>query len=132
VEAGQLDILSPANLPRLFDRRMVLKTAKTQSVDPSVADVLVAIDKLDHRNWNDAFLILSDCAWDNAFVQTCMEPTEWYWIEYRGGATQLQYRTLTQVPIEVVKMVFITYLRQGDEVMRCAIKWEEVTATLLS
>ena len=130
VEEGKLDLLQPANLPRLFERRMELRTSKYHTGNPTVASILVAIDKLNYQDWDDAYLILSDCAWDNAFIQACQLPTRSYWVEYRDGATQLQYRSSTQISIEAVKLMFLTYLYQGDELMRYAIAWKDITAAL--
>ena len=30
--------------------------------------------------------------------------------------------------IETVKLILLSYIRQGDELLRCAIEWEDVTA----
>src|SRR5207302_8254027 len=38
VAEGKLDTLLPANLPRLFERRMKLKTSKYRTSHPTVAD----------------------------------------------------------------------------------------------
>jgi hypothetical protein len=130
VAEGRIEILRPVNLPRLFDRRVAIKTSNRFVENPSVAEVLIAIDKLDHQNWDDAFLILEDRAWENAFVQACQEPTGLYWVEYRDGATQLQYRSTRQVSVEAVKLIFLSYMRLGDELMRHGVKWDEVTSTL--
>lgn len=130
VHDGKLDTLLPANLSRLFDRRLELKTSRKTIVNPTVAEVLVAIGKLDCRDWDDAFLILSDCAWENAFVQVCQEKTRLYMAEYRDGATELQYRSKKQLTIEAVKLMFLTYMQRGDELLRCAIEWNDITAKL--
>ena len=133
-ESGTLDALSPTNPQRLIERRLdmqlKLQTSSDRCENPTIAQILVAIDKLDHRKWADAFLVLEDSVWDNAFVQACQEPSGLYYIEYRDGTTQLQYRTTHEVGIETVKLAFLTYMRMGDELMRYGIKWDEVTSTL--
>lgn len=92
----------------------------------------MAVDKLveNSRDWDRSFLILSDCAWDNAFVQVCKEDNQLFWAEYRDGATQLQYRTKNQIAVETVKLILLSYLYHGDALMRCAIHWNDVTIAL--
>ncbi len=46
VEEGKLYVLAPANLPQLFERQLLLKTSKSCTRNPSVAELLIAIDKL--------------------------------------------------------------------------------------
>ena len=130
VGEGKLDALLPANLPRLFDRRMELKSGNYLVTNPTVAEVLVTIDKLKWQPWEDAFLILADCAWDNAFIQICKERTQFYWAEYRDGPTQLQYRTVRQISIEFAKLMFLNYMRGDHESLRFATEWKDITATL--
>jgi hypothetical protein len=130
VEERKLDLLGPANLSRLFNRQLQLKARKSCARNPSVAELLVAIDKLDSRKWEDAFLILEDCAWESAFFQVCQEKSGLYTAEYRDGATQLQYRTAKQISIEAAKLLCLSYRDQGIELMRYAIEWEDITAML--
>jgi hypothetical protein len=130
VKEGKLSVLTPANLPRLLDRRVQLKTSKFCDSSPSVATLLVAIDRLDGQNWDDAFLILDDLGWENAFLQVCQEKSGLYSVEYRDGATQLQYRTVNQISIEAAKLLCLSYRDHGIESMRHAIQWEDITSTL--
>jgi HNH endonuclease len=134
VADGRIEVLQPANLPRLLDRRLELKTGGLTVANPTVAQVIVAVDKLveNGRDWNKSFLILGDCAWENAFAQVCKEDNQLFWAEYRDGATQLQYRTQHQIAVETVKLILLSYLHHGDALMRCAVPWEDVTTTLSS
>jgi hypothetical protein len=127
-------MLQPANLPRLLDRRLELRAGGRTTTNPTVAQVIVAVDSLveNGRDWDRSFLILSDCAWENAFVQACKEDNQLFWTEYRDGATQLQYRTANQIAAETVKLILLSYLYHGDALMRCAVPWDDVTATLRS
>ena len=129
---GRIDMLQPANLPRLLDRRLELRAGGRTISSPTVAQVIVAVDNLveNSRDWDRSFLILRDCAWENAFVQVCKEDNQLFWVEYRDGATQLQYRTEHQIAAETVKLILLSYLYHGDALMRCAILWDDVTATL--
>ena len=73
VEKGQIDMPQPVNLPSLLDRRLELRAGGVTIIGPTVAQVVVAVDKLveNSRDWDSSFLILSDPAWENAFVQVC-------------------------------------------------------------
>jgi hypothetical protein len=130
VDEGKLGALAPANLPRLFERELRLKTAKSSTSNPTIAELLVALDGLDYRDWTDAYLILEDCAWENAFFQICQEKTRLYMAEYRDGATQLQYRAVKQICIEAAKMMCLSYLDRGIELLRYATEWRDITAML--
>ena len=132
VAQGKIGNLQPANLPLLFERHMELKTSGDCFSNPTIAQLMVAIDKLDSRSWKDAYLILEDCAWENAYLQVCQEPSLLFIGEYRDGATQLHYRTVKEIGIETVKLMFLTYLDRGCDFMRYAIEWKDVTATLSS
>jgi hypothetical protein len=105
---------------------MTLRASGKEIWDPSIADILVAVGRLDGSNWNQAFLILVDCAWDNAYIQACQERTLHYSVEYRDGATQMHYRALG-LSIEAVKIMLLSYVRQGDELLRHAAEWQDVT-----
>jgi hypothetical protein len=130
VADGRIDVLLPANLPRLLHRRLELQAGGQTISNPTVAQVIVAVDRLDHRDWDCAYLIICDCAWDNAFVQICIEANRLFWAEYRDGATQLQYRTKHQIALETVKLILLSYLDHGDSLIRCAVPWVDVTLTL--
>jgi hypothetical protein len=130
VEEGKLDLLAPANLPRLFDRILQLKTSESRISNPSVAELLMAIDNLDGQNWDAAFMILKDRAWENAFIQVCQEKSGFYMAEYRDGATQLQYRAVKYLSLEAVKLLCLSYRDRGLELVRCAIAWNDITAIL--
>jgi hypothetical protein len=127
VEVGKPITLQPANLLRLFERRMEIQTANERISNPTVADIIVRINKLDHKDQN-SFLILLDLAWENAYVQTCKTSTLSFLVEYRDGATQLHYRIKKEVSVETVKLMLLTYLKIGAELMRLAMDWEDVTA----
>jgi hypothetical protein len=47
VAAGKLDTLQPANLQRLIERRMELRTANESISNPTVADLIGRINKLE-------------------------------------------------------------------------------------
>jgi len=130
VAEGRLNILSPANLARLFDRRMELSSAKYCISNPTVAQLIVAIDHLDYRDWDNAFLILTDCAWENAFVQIYQERTLLFNVEFRDGATQRQYRAVKQISVEAVKLMLLAYLHGDDDSMKHAIEWKDITASV--
>ena len=134
VADGRIDVLQPANLPQLLDRRLELRAGGQIISSPAVAQVVVAVDKLaeNGRDWERSFLILCDYAWANAFVQVCKEDNQLFWAEYRDGATQLQYRTEHQIAAETVKLILLSYLYHGDALMQCALPWDNVTATLSS
>jgi len=132
VADGRIEMLQPAILPRLLDRRLELQAGGRAISSPTVAEIIVAVDQLveNSRDWNRSFLVLSDCAWENAFVQVCKEDNQLFWAEYRDGATEMQYRTGDQLAAETVKLILLSYLYHGDALMRCALPWEDVTATL--
>jgi hypothetical protein len=132
VAAGRIETVQPANLPQLLDRRLELYAGGQTISNPTVAQVIVAVDKLveNGRDWNRSFLILRDLAWNNAFAQVCKEDNQLFWAEYRDGATELQYRTQHQIAVETVKLLLLSYLYHGDSLMRCAVPWDDVTATL--
>jgi hypothetical protein len=123
-------MLAPADLPRLFERQLQLKTSNSCTSNPSVAELLIAIDTLDGRNWDDAFLILEDSAWGNAFFQVFQKEPGMYVVEYRDGATQLQYRTAKAISIEAMKLMCLSYMDRGIELMRHAVEWQDITAML--
>lgn len=127
VAEGRLNLLRPANLPRLVNRGTTLR-AKKDYPNPSVAEVLVAVDEMNH--WGNNVLILEDSGWENAFVQFLKQPDGLFLAEYRDGATQLQYRAARSLHAETVKLILLTYLQQGDELMRCAVEWNNITASL--
>jgi hypothetical protein len=130
VAQGKLDTLLPANLPQLFERRIDLMYRQSRTSNPTIADVLTAVNGLAHTNWDNAYMILEDRGWENAFAQVCIEPNLLFWAEYRDGATQLQYRSRTQITIEVVRFIMLTYAQHGDSLMRLAVDWENVTASI--
>ena len=36
------------------------------------------------------------------------------------------------IAVETVKLILLSYLYHGDALMRCAVPWDDVTATLTS
>lgn len=130
VEEGRLATLHPADLTRLRHRETVMRVAGVEKdvVNPSVAQLLLAIDGL--HLLDDPFLVLCDSGWDNAFVQILHRENHLYITEYRDGATQLQYRSKRLLDLEMVKLVMLSYRRHGDELIRHAIAWKDITAQI--
>ena len=112
------------------EARMKLISHDKTINNPSAADLMTAVNKLDHDDWDYAYLILTDGKWPNAFVQVCQEPTSLFWGEYRDGLTQLHYRTQDEINIETVRLLLLSYLYHGDRLIRFALEWEDVTETL--
>jgi hypothetical protein len=109
--------------------KMTLKSTGYDITNPSVAEVVTAIDNLDGREWDRAYVILSDGSFENAFVQACQKRTLGYRAEYRDGASQRQYRSIHEMSVEAVKFLFLTYLKHDDS-FKHAIEWMDVTAQL--
>lgn len=132
VADGRIDVLQAANLPQLLERRLELRAGGKFIISPTVTQVIVAVDKLveNRRDWDRSFLVMCDCAWENAFVQVCKEDNKLFWAEYRDGATQLQYRSERQIAEETVKLILLSYLYHGDALMRFSVPWNDITAKL--
>jgi hypothetical protein len=128
VADGRINVLNPCDLSRLLKRSLVLQAYDAPINNPTVAQLMVAVDKMDHCE-NDVLIVL-DNAWDNAYVQACIETNRLFWVEYRDGATQFHYRAKRQVLPETFKLILLSYLYHGDSLMKHAVIWEDVTATL--
>jgi len=145
VESGMIYSPTPAKVrnPGVMDRsakkkrqapnrksklgQMKLQSSNYCIVGPTVAQVITAIDNLDHRIWDEAYVILIDGSFKNAFVQACREQTQLYRAEYRDGNSQRQFRSSNVMSLETTKLFFLAYLRQDDS-FKHAIAWDDVTA----
>jgi hypothetical protein len=97
-----------------------------------VAQVLVAIAKLDHTEWPNSYLTMADSSQENAFVQACRQTSGLFRVEYRDGNTQRQYVGSRRISVEAVKFMFLTYLSGDDESFKHAIDWKDITGRVTS
>lgn len=125
VTDARIEILQPGSPSQLLKRRLRLEARKPFIDNPTMAQLVVAVDRMDHSDGDN--LVLIDSAWDNAYVQACTGDNGHFWSEYRDGATQLHYRTKRQITAETLKFILLSYLYHGDSLMRCAVEWNDVT-----
>ena len=71
--------------------------------NPSIAQVVVAVDRMNH--WSKNVLILVDSGWDNAYVQVLNTGTPPFGVEYRDGATQMHFKSRRILRVETVKLL---------------------------
>ena len=106
----------------------------TDIVNPTALQVTSIIERLDSGKLKDAFLILEDRRFDNAFMQAAKCKKNSYIVEYRDETTRRQYQS-PRISKAAAITLLLTYLRKYESpvdggMTASAVSWKDITDEL--
>jgi hypothetical protein len=106
---------------------MELDLAGTRQIDePTEKDLAEALDSLE--TLGTPFIILTDDAFENAFMQAAMTD-EGLIVEFRDGQSGRHYKSMKGMTGEAALSLFLAFLRQQDSYVKDC-QWEDITDRL--